>query len=285
MNFGILCDFFDNVRHTKGTSEKTKLTKTFISALRDQQQDLFPVLRLIIPKLDRDRPSYRIKESKISKLLIKMLGLPHGNDQNVLLKAITGTSSGVDFGDVVYSVLKKYVINKDAGLTIQNINTYLDQIAHRKTDNGLDDLVLNIFRKLSPRNIKWLIQIILKDLKLGISDNHVLNCYHDDGADFYATNSNLKRMCEVLRNPQVKMHELEINIFEPFRPMLSKRCDASNFKKCFPDSKFIVENKFDGERFQLHMEDGKFKYFFAKRFRFHRFLRRHIRRGHFHAAA
>jgi hypothetical protein len=107
MNFGILCDFFDNVRHTKGTSEKTKLTKTFISALRDQQQDLFPVLRLIIPKLDRDRPSYRIKESKISKLLIKMLGLPHGNDQNVLLKAITGTSSGVDFGDVVYSVLKK----------------------------------------------------------------------------------------------------------------------------------------------------------------------------------
>jgi DNA ligase-4 len=268
MNFGILCDFFDNVRHTKGTSEKTKLTKTFIGALRDQQQDLFPVLRLIIPKLDRDRPSYRIKESKISKLLIKMLGLPHGNDQNVLLKAITGTSSGVDFGDVVYSVLKKYVINKDAGLTIQNINTYLDQIAHRKTDNGLDDLVLNIFRKLSPRNIKWLIQIILKDLKLGISDNHVLNCYHDDGADFYATNSNLKRMCEVLRNPQVKMHELEINIFEPFRPMLSKRCDASNFKKCFPDSKFIVENKFDGERFQLHMEDGKFKYFSRNGFDF-----------------
>jgi hypothetical protein len=33
-----------------------------------------------------------------------MLSLPHGHDQNVLLKAVTGTSSDVDFGDVMYSV-------------------------------------------------------------------------------------------------------------------------------------------------------------------------------------
>src|SRR5699024_9785902 len=138
-------------------------------------------------------------------------------------------------GDIVYSVLKKYIVNKEIGMTVHDINVYLDKIANRTTDNGLDDLVLQIFRKLSPKNIKWLIQIILKDLKLGISDNTILNCLHEDGANFYATNNNLKKLCEVLSNPQVKLHELEINIFEAFRPMLSKRCDAANFKKCFPD--------------------------------------------------
>lgn len=55
---------------------------------------------------------------------------------------------------------------------------------------------------------------------------------------------------------------MDIEIFEAFRPMLSKRVDAAVFKKHFIDDKlFYVENKFDGERFQLHMENGVFKYF------------------------
>ncbi|KAJ3642629.1 hypothetical protein Zmor_025392 [Zophobas morio] len=260
MNFAELCDFLETLRDTKGAAEKSKHTKSFFTKLRDRRHEIHPVLRLVVPRLERDRPSYRIKESKITKLLIKMLGLPPGNDKTLLLKSVTGSS--VDFGDIVYSILKKYIINKEIGLTIHDINTYLDQIATRTSDTGLDDQILEIFRKLSPKNIKWLIQIILKDLKLGISDNTILNCVHEDGANFYAANNNLKKLCEVLHDPKVKLHELEINIFEPFKPMLSKRCDASNFKKCFPDAKtFVTENKFDGERFQLHMEDGKFKYF------------------------
>lgn len=260
MNFATLCDVLDSVRSTKGFSEKSKLLKTFFKSLRDDQQDLFPILRLVVPKLDRERPSYRLKESKISKLLIKMLGLCDGHDKTLLQKSIVGTS--IDFVDAAYSVLKKYIVNKEIGLSVQKINEFLDTVANRQNDIDLDDLVLDIFLKLSPKNIKFLIQMILKDLKLGISDNSILNCFHEDGANFYATNSNLKNFCEVLSNPQVKLNELEIEIFHSFRPMLSKRCDASNFKKCFPDSKtFIIENKFDGERFQLHMSDHKFKYF------------------------
>ncbi|XP_044271981.1 DNA ligase 4 [Tribolium madens] len=260
MNFSTLCDFLDIVRTAKGVSEKSKLTKTFVKSLREQQQDLFCVLRLVVPKLDRDRPSYRLKESKIAKLVIKMLDLPNGGDKMVLQKGIVGTT--VDFVDIIYSVLQKYIINKEIGLTISNINDFLDKIANRSNDSGLDDIVLQIFLKLSPRNIKWLIQIILKDLKLGFSENSILNCFHPNGADFFATNSNLKTFCDLISDPQVKLSEMEINIFQSFRPMLSKRCDASNFKKCFPESKsFIVENKFDGERFQLHMSEGQFKYF------------------------
>ncbi|KYB25658.1 DNA ligase 4-like protein, partial [Tribolium castaneum] len=148
------------------------------------------------------------------------------------------------------------------GLSISAINDFLDQIANRSSDSGLDDLVLQFLLKLSPRNIKWLILIILKDLKLGFGDNSILNCFHPDGADFFATNSNLRNFCDLIRDPQVRLNELEINVFQAFRPMLSKRCDAANFKKCFPESKtFIIENKFDGERFQLHMADGQFRYF------------------------
>lgn len=73
----------------------------------------------------------------------------------------------------------------------------------------------------------------------------------------------------MLKDENVKLHELVIEIFEPFRPMLSKRIEQSNFKKEFTDNKlYFVENKFDGERFQIHMEDGKFRYFSRNGFNF-----------------
>lgn len=44
--------------------------------------------------------------------------------------------------------------------------------------------------------------------------------------------------------------------------MLSQKCDGGEFQKRVKDNElYYIETKFDGERFQLHMENGKFKYF------------------------
>lgn len=60
----------------------------------------------------------------------------------------------------------------------------------------------------------------------------------------------------------MRVNELEITLFTPIRPMLSKRCDGKELFKSVTDAKvFIVETKFDGEGFQLHMENDRFKYF------------------------
>lgn len=44
--------------------------------------------------------------------------------------------------------------------------------------------------------------------------------------------------------------------------MLLQRCDIENIEKLFRDNDlYYVQTKYDGERSQLHMKDGKFKYF------------------------
>lgn len=44
--------------------------------------------------------------------------------------------------------------------------------------------------------------------------------------------------------------------------MLAQRCDLVQFNKIFNDNVTLhVETKFDGERFQMHMQDNIFKYF------------------------
>lgn len=44
--------------------------------------------------------------------------------------------------------------------------------------------------------------------------------------------------------------------------MLAERCDVQTVEESMKKSRFYyVETKYDGERFQLHMENGVFKYF------------------------
>lgn len=262
MDFKELCDFFEEIKETKTSSEKILLIRNRLKKIRESGVEMFPILRLILPNLDRDRDSYNMKEAKVARTLIKMLDLPPGNDKTVLSKSFMMAGQAADFGDVVYSVIRKYLSNFKTTLTVQELNIFLDDLTKRESESEAEDILMKIFKKSSPENIRWIIRVILKDLKLGVGSNSILNCYHKDGAAFYATNNSLRKVCEVLADQNIKLHELEIEIFEPFRPMLSKRIDATNFKKEFPEDKlFYIENKFDGERFQLHMSNNNFKYF------------------------
>ncbi|KAF7270011.1 hypothetical protein GWI33_016999 [Rhynchophorus ferrugineus] len=189
-----------------------------------------------------------------------MLGLPQGKDQNNLKRSTLGQNN--DFAEVVYSIIRKYLLKCKTSLTTSELDAYLDAIAHRKNEAEAENILLEIFKKCSAEDIRWVIRIILKDLRLGIDGNGILNCYHKDGAQYYASNNNLRKVVDILYDDNVNVHELDIVIFEPFRPMLSKKVDQFSFKKNLQDNKlFYVENKFDGERFQIHMKNNIFKYF------------------------
>lgn len=69
-------------------------------------------------------------------------------------------------------------------------------------------------------------------------------------------------MCETLRNRSIRLNEIEIVLFQPFKPMLSKRCDVETVQSDIKNADFYyIEVKFDGERFQLHYRNGEFKYY------------------------
>lgn len=95
-----------------------------------------------------------------------------------------------------------------------------------------------------------------------MGQDRILKTFHPDAVDLFNINNSLSKVCTTLKDLPTRLHEIEIQIFSPFRPMLSQRMDVKQFKKTVDGNRlFCVENKFDGERFQLHMENGVFKYF------------------------
>lgn len=73
----------------------------------------------------------------------------------------------------------------------------------------------------------------------------------------------LFQVCEKLRDPERRLHEIEVTLFTPFRPMLAERCDVQDIGKKLvrQQGQCFVETKLDGERSQLHFENGQFMFF------------------------
>lgn len=73
-------------------------------------------------------------------------------------------------------------------LTVKELNMFLDQMV------ASSDSHIPVFRKIftmsNAEEIKWIVRIVLKDLKMNLKIDAILNSFHKDANDFFnLTNS------------------------------------------------------------------------------------------------
>ncbi|CAH0695405.1 unnamed protein product [Spodoptera exigua] len=235
---------------------------------------LFPILRLLLPKLDRERSAYNLKETKLGVLLVKVLSLSKQSRdaQKLLNYRSANNSQDSDFPGVAYFAFKSRMKPKCEEITIGDINALLDSIAAAEVGmkaSVLDETFSHVINKVTADQMKWFLRLILKELKLEMGSNRILALFHPDAPEYYETCGLLSKVCEELGEGDSRPLELGIEMFHAISPMLSERLDVKNIaKQLSPDKTYQIENKFDGERFQIHMRDGKFEYFSRRGFSF-----------------
>ena len=69
--FSSLCELFERLSKESAAANKKHLIKTFLSHYLDQY---FPVMRLMLPKLDKER-TYGMKETLLAGLYMECLGI------------------------------------------------------------------------------------------------------------------------------------------------------------------------------------------------------------------
>ncbi|PRQ77013.1 ATP dependent DNA ligase domain-domain containing protein [Rhodotorula toruloides] len=304
--FGVLCMLFDQFESAtrnkhKKVGYKGELLGQFISHWRAEiGPDLYPLIRLMLPERDTRRRTYNLKEQKLAKAIIQALDLPQKT--SVALKLInwkvpTKEDPGAgEFAAVAYDVIKSRstVIRAVSDVTIDEINETLDELSHTRgttidangQKRGMQAEHARILRrcvsKMTPAEMKWLIRIILRDLKIGMGEKTIFNQLHPDAMDLFNTCSDIKRVCYKLFDPHQRIphedHTVKIN--QVFRPMLCWRTQRSlsdvikamrrNRSAQDPNrpleegeyakDEFIIEEKLDGERIQLHKKGDVYLY-------------------------
>ncbi|XP_028326722.1 DNA ligase 4 [Gouania willdenowi] len=280
-----LCNTLEKIQRTKLRPDKSKILGDFMGAWRGFHSALhkdrphttdsfYPAMRLIVPQFERERMAYGIKESMLAKLYIDVLGLPkNGPEASKLLNYRAPTTSQGDAGDfagMAYFVLKKRCTGRET-LSIKEVNEFLDSVAINNASKKKDQVkksLLLLITQSSALEQKWLIRMILKDMKLGISKETALQVLHPDAAELFNVCTDLNKVCQQLHDPSVCLSDVSIGLFSAFKPMLAAVGDVRSVEKHMGNRPFFIETKLDGERIQLHKDGDVYKYYSRNAFEY-----------------
>ncbi|KAM0793512.1 hypothetical protein ACM66B_000951 [Microbotryomycetes sp. NB124-2] len=307
--FGSLTQLLSTIERRRGDktfSKQFHIGKFFDTWRQKVGPDLHPVVRLLLPERDNRRRTYSLKEQKLAKALTMALELPPESDAAKKLKdwkvPTKDAPRAGEFSTVAYDVIKSRstVVTQIGAMNVHEVNKALDDLsrvgyrgrapAGFSAQEEHSRILRECLGRLTPDEMKWLVRIILRDLKIGMSERVVLGALHVDAIDMFNKCSDILQVCWKLYDKDYRLprEDKQVHIGHPFVPMLcfrSKR-DLDNVVKLvtsdrpavhttwterekdnqfFCDaSEFLIEEKLDGERIQLHMKGSEFKYWSRK---------------------
>ncbi|RYR13707.1 hypothetical protein Ahy_B04g070556 isoform F [Arachis hypogaea] len=268
--FSVMCSLFNWTQRAKSPAKKRAKFRKFLDSFC-ADRNFFPAIRLVLPNLDRERGSYGLKESVLAISLIDALGMSRDSEDALRLinwrkgGAKTGANAG-NFALVATEVLQRRQGTASGGLTIKEVNDLLDQLAASENRAEKTQVLSTFIQKTNAQEMKWIIMIVLKDLKLGISEKSIFHEFHPDAEDLFNVTCDLKLVCEKLRDRNQRHKRQDIEVGKAVRPQLAKRvANAAEAWKKLHGKEVVVECKFDGDRIQIH-KNGTEIHFFSRNF-------------------
>ncbi|KAF9785002.1 DNA ligase 4 [Thelephora terrestris] len=268
--FSVLSSLFDRLQGERKSEKRHRLLNSWFNHWRREKgYDLYPVLRLILPYRDKERSVYGLKEKNLAKAYIRLIPLGSKDPDAIRLlqwkrptERLRSTSG--DFPSILHEVIGKRSSVIRGTLTIDDLNRYLDEITENigKQENQ-SRILQKIYNRATPDEQRWIIRIILKDMNISVKDTTVFGVFHPDAQDLYNTCSDLKKVAWGLWDPNKRLGDegKKVHLFRAFAPMLCRRpVKLEESVREMQGKPFIIEEKLDGERMQLHKRGDKFFY-------------------------
>ncbi|KAF9980155.1 DNA ligase (ATP), partial [Modicella reniformis] len=212
--------------------------------------------------LDRERGRYGLKEQKLADLYISCLNILPGSEAANKLKSWREgmRESAGDFSLVVREVVaSRSLVTHPQGQTIREVNQLLAELSKKGSDNV--QIFKTLVQSYTALENKWIVRIINRDLKIGMSENTVLPCYHPDAIELFNVCSDLRKTVVDCADPHVRVSTSTVNLNHAFKPMLSKRLpSAKDVVESMGHMAFWIETKLDGERVQVHKDGDNYRY-------------------------
>ncbi len=156
-----------------------------------------------------------------------------------------------DFPSVLEEVLNDRGVKGDtsAAYTVADVNLLLDVLAASADGFEREAVIRHMHKCYSANEQKWLVRIILKDMKIGLKEERVLNYLHPDAVDMYNATSKLRDVCEALKDPRATYSQ-SLSPHQILSPMLARRLPFTKIREILASAGpkgFAVEMKLDGE--------------------------------------
>ena len=248
---------------------RRQIIARFISRWKKEVgNDIYPAFRLIVPEKDRDRAMYGLKEMTLGKLLVRVMKIDKNSEDgyNLLHWKLPGVKSSSamagDFAGRCFEVISKRPMRTAPGdMTIAEVNELLDRLSVAQKEENQRPIMEEFYNRMNAEELMWLIRMILRQMKVGATEKTIFDIWHPDAENLFNISSSLRRVCWELYDPEVRLEgdDRGIHLMQCFQPQLaafqmrSMEQMVSRMNGTEEDPVFLIEEKLDGERMQLHM--------------------------------
>lgn len=176
-----------------------------------------------------------------------------------------------DLGDVAYKLNK----NDESSLTIKEVFKRLTEIKEASGKGSHEEknkLLSDILQKSSPEEGKYIIRLVLGNLRLGFGDQFLLEAfsiaftgdrkYLGKIKESYSVCTDIGELAESLAKYGARaLGDFSIKVGRPIKSMLAQRVEAFEEIDERISGKKAAEEKYDGERVQIHKDGNNIKAF------------------------
>ena len=225
--------------------------------------NLFPLLRLLLPHLDSERPMYKVKEKQLAKMYVALHSLPEGGSETRELlnwkrpSNFNKTLSG-NFPDKAISVVERRCLSRadlPEYLSVRQLNKLLDDLALAEPGAGKLAVFKRIHERTTAVEQKWILRVILRDMTIGFKEDSIFKLLHPDAQELYNTMCDLEGMCAKCRDPSFRQEEIHLTLFKPLRPRTALRGLWRDVDRVMRrKGPYVAQYKLDGDRVMLHFD-------------------------------
>ncbi|XP_036318906.1 DNA ligase 4 [Rhagoletis pomonella] len=296
IKFADICSMLDKVKNAKNQASKEKILRRYYESFQkfrqifrkeqgvppecpeDGSSSFFSVLRCLIPRDDMSRKAYGLQITTLGNVYIDVLQLPKDSNDVQRLQARTYNGPQGDYADIVYAVLMPRCRHEPSELSLYEVHQMLDTIA--EDDRQDTKKVLTRLAEIaSAQEQMWFIRLLLKNMHLGIGEQRIFGLMHPQARDLNRRCSNLKRVCCLLADNKISTEYMSAQeapgeqnrnvgtfnlnkIVQPFQHIQAMLCEMfrGSIEQLMAEDVLYLETKMDGERFQLHYANERFKY-------------------------
>jgi len=157
-------------------------------------------------------------------------------------------------------------------LTILNVSQLFNEVSQvrgKRSRRRKEDLIERLFSQATPIERKYLVRLILGEMRIGVVDGISLEATADAASvDVRLVRranmlmGNLGAVAELaLTQGAAGLRRVQVTIFTPVKPMLATM--SYHIAEVFPayGERMGFEYKFDGARVQIHLQEGEVKIF------------------------
>jgi DNA ligase-1 len=167
-----------------------------------------------------------------------------------------------DGGDVAFELFCEAKPNNVPRLSLESTENLLTRLSTTRGKNAKTALLTEIMVNATPLEAKYLVKLLSGDLRIGLREglveDAIARAFKQPLADVSMANMLRGDIGEAaLRARSQTLQQVAMRLFHPLKFMLATpAADLADIARTMPEE-FFVEDKFDGIRAQVHVQDGR----------------------------